>query len=268
MSVQEGKWGDLRLRIISAIVMVVIAGVDIWLGGKWFLAMLALISAAMVWEAARLGRAPSGSLRDWLLPFSGAGAVILAQLAGMPFGFGIIAIVAAGVFYLATRLRQRLAVYAFFAMVAALSLFAIRENYGLVVLLWLICIVIASDVMGYFAGRILGGPKFWPSVSPKKTWSGTLAGWGGAALVGWLMSDTLIAASKGGWPLAIPLFSVILAFAAQMGDIVESALKRQAGIKDSSSLIPGHGGVLDRFDGMIGAALLFLPVLFVAEVLA
>ena len=268
MSVQAGKWSDLRLRIISAAVMVVVAGFDIWLGGRWFLVMLALISAAMVWEAARLGNAPSGLLRDWVLPFAGGLSVVVAQWVGVPLGFGVIAVVAAGVFLLAAQLRQRLAFYAFFAMVAALCLFFIREVYGLAVLLWLIGIVIASDVMGYFAGRVFGGPKFWPSVSPKKTWSGTIAGWAGAAVVGWLFSDILIAASNGGLPLSIPVFSVLLAFAAQMGDIVESALKRQAGIKDSSSLIPGHGGVLDRFDGMIGAALLFLPVVFVAEVFA
>ena len=135
--------------------------------------------------------------------------------------------------------------------------------FGIVVLVWVIGVVIASDVMGYFAGRVFGGPKFWPKVSPKKTWSGTVAGWGGAALLGWVLNAKLLAGGLD-LPISLVLFSVILAFAAQMGDIVESALKRKAGIKDSSSLIPGHGGVLDRFDGMIGAALVFFPVLFVA----
>lgn len=263
-----GKWGDLRLRLISAFVMAVVAGFDIWLGGPWLLALLALISAAMVWEAARLGGASRGALRDIALPVAGGAAVIAAEWIGAPMGFVLLGGAAAGVWVLAARLKHRLAFYAFFCMVAALALYGIRDVFGLVVLIWLIGVVIASDVMGYFAGRVFGGPKFWPKVSPKKTWSGTVAGWAGAALLSWLMSDALSAGGTMNWPISLVLFSVILAFSAQMGDIVESALKRKAGIKDSSSLIPGHGGVLDRFDGMIGAALVFFPVLFVAGLMA
>ncbi|MCV2892146.1 phosphatidate cytidylyltransferase [Lentibacter sp. XHP0401] len=268
MSAGAGKWGDLRPRILSAVVMVVVAGVDIWLGGYWFLALLALVAAAMVWEVARLGGAASGPLRDVLLPVSGALATLAAAWLGSPLGFVVIACVAAGVWVLSEQLRHRLALYAFFCMVAALALYAIRDVFGLAVLLWLIGVVIVSDVMGYFAGRVLGGPKFWPKVSPKKTWSGTVAGWIGAALLGWYMSDMTLAASKLDWPIPLAVISVVLAFAAQMGDIVESAFKRKAGIKDSSNLIPGHGGVLDRFDGMIGAALVFFPVLFLAGLAA
>lgn len=121
------------------------------------------------------------------------------------------------------------------------------QPQGLTLTLWLLAVVIASDVMGYFAGRLLGGPKFWPSISPKKTWSGTTAGWIGALIVGWAFSGTLGS--------VVILFSPIVAFAGQMGDIAESAIKRRAGVKDSSQLIPGHGGVLDRFDAVIFAAL-------------
>ena len=266
MKVEAGKWGDLRLRLISAAVMAVVASVDIWLGGPWFLALLALISAGMVWEAARLGGAVRGPLRDVALPIAGGVALIAAEWTGAPLGFVLLGAVAGAVWALAARLRHRLAFYAFFCMIAGLALYGIRDLFGMVVLIWVIGVVIASDVMGYFAGRVLGGPKFWPKVSPKKTWSGTVAGWAGAALLGWLLGDRLLAGGLD-WPISPVLFSVILAFAAQMGDIVESALKRKAGIKDSSSLIPGHGGVLDRFDGMIGAALVFFPVLTVAGLL-
>jgi phosphatidate cytidylyltransferase len=114
-------------------------------------------------------------------------------------------------------------------------------------------------VAGYFAGKIIGGPKFWPAVSPKKTWSGTSAGWVGAALVGvgfviW-----------GGGGIMLVRISVLVSMASQAGDIVESALKRRTGVKDSSALIPGHGGFFDRFDGMMGAAafLLLLGLIYV-----
>jgi phosphatidate cytidylyltransferase len=106
--------------------------------------------------------------------------------------------------------------------------------------------------MGYFAGRILGGPKFWPAISPKKTWSGTIAGWIGAAILGL----GFVLAGQG--TLWLVVLSPLVAFAGQMGDIVESWLKRRVGAKDSSALIPGHGGVLDRFDALTGAMVLVM----------
>ena len=132
-----------------------------------------------------------------------------------------------------------------------------RDSLGVVWLLWLVFVVIASDVAGYFAGKSLGGPKFWPAISPKKTWSGTIAGWVAAAIIGGVFSIFL------GDFISLVAASVVLAFAAQMGDIAESAIKRSCDIKDSSGLIPGHGGFLDRFDGLIGAA----AALFVVSVI-
>ena len=135
-------------------------------------------------------------------------------------------------------------------LLAGLSLVGLRDLAGAGWMIWLVAVVVASDVLGYFAGRLIGGPKFWPRVSPKKTWAGTVAGWIGAALVGWAAMAPL---GAGGGLVAL---SVALALAAQLGDIAESAIKRQAGVKDSSRLIPGHGGVMDRFDGMVGAAVM------------
>ena len=111
---------------------------------------------------------------------------------------------------------------------------------------WLALVVIASDIMGYFAGRFIGGPKFWPKVSPKKTWSGTIAGWIGAALVGAVLMLMGQASAE------IIGISIALAIAGQFGDVAESALKRQMGVKDSSNILPGHGGMFDRFDAMLG----------------
>lgn len=255
-----GKWADLAPRVISALVMLVVAGTAIWLGGVWLLLLLALASAAMAWECARLGAAETGALRDIALPI-GAGALFwLGVQIDPPFGLALMSLVGAAIFALSVQLRRRLAIYSFASLMAAAALLAVREQFGVTVLLWLIGVVIASDVMGYFAGRVFGGPKFWPAVSPKKTWSGTVAGWLGAALLGLMMTGALKEAFALEWPLPIWLFSALLAFAAQMGDIVESALKRKAGIKDSSNLIPGHGGVLDRFDALIGASLAFFVI--------
>ena len=114
--------------------------------------------------------------------------------------------------------------------------------------------MVATDVVGYFAGRAIGGPKFWPKVSPKKTWSGTAAGWAGAALVGLLFSINT------GASLQLMGISVAISMASQMGDIAESGMKRKLGVKDSSNLIPGHGGLMDRFDGMLGASMFLLVI--------
>ncbi len=256
----SAKWGDLAPRIASALVMLVISGVAIWFGGVWLLGLLALAAAGMVWECARLGGAEAGRTRDVLLP--ALTALMFFALGFLQSGLIVALPLVAGwsVAQSAIRLRAWVGIYAVVAVLAALMLFWMRELFGLVFVLWLVGVVIASDVMGYFAGRILGGPKFWPAISPKKTWSGTVAGWLGAALLGWALAAPLQEALMPldfDMPLPAVLFSVLLAFAAQMGDIAESFLKRRAGIKDSSNLIPGHGGLLDRFDGLIGAALMF-----------
>ena len=121
-------------------------------------------------------------------------------------------------------------------------------------------VVIVTDIFGYFAGKSFGGPKFWPKISPKKTWSGTVAGWIGAALVGFVF---MLFTDAGLWIIVI---SMVLSFAGQMGDIAESALKRRMGVKDSSTLIPGHGGLFDRFDALLGASLFLIIVADIADV--
>ena len=146
------------------------------------------------------------------------------------------------------QVRRGAVPYALVVLLACLSLILLELRYGITPILWLVCVVVASDVAGYFAGRAFGGPKFWPAISPKKTWSGTIAGWVGAVLVGL----GFMLAGQGG--LALVLLSPFVAFAGQMGDIAESWFKRRAGVKDSSNLIPGHGGFLDRFDALIFAA--------------
>jgi phosphatidate cytidylyltransferase len=137
-------------------------------------------------------------------------------------------------------------------VLAGFGMMALRDDFGVIWMLWLVAVVVASDVAGYFAGRMIGGPKFWPRVSPKKTWSGTVAGWLGGAAVG---AGVAAATEAGAGLVGV---SVAVAMAAQMGDIAESAIKRHVGVKDSSALLPGHGGLLDRFDGMLGASVFVL----------
>lgn len=191
----------------------------------------------------------------------GAGAI---WAGGLLFAVLVVVSSLAMMWELGRILRQSpalLAVSAAFALaivLACISLIYINNSYGRVAIVWLVALVITSDVAGYFAGRILGGPKFWPSISPKKTWSGTIAGWIGAALLG------AVFWAQGYGSAALVILSPLVAFAGQMGDIAESWLKRRAGVKDSSNLIPGHGGVMDRFDALVGAALLVGVLLMLA----
>jgi phosphatidate cytidylyltransferase len=140
--------------------------------------------------------------------------------------------------------------YGAMVLIGALFLVFVYQQYEVVGVLMLVIIIAISDTFGYFFGRLLGGPKFWPRVSPKKTWSGTVAGWIGAALFGFFVLGT------DGTALWAALAALLLALAGQMGDIAESALKRRVGVKDASALIPGHGGFLDRLDALVAASAL------------
>jgi len=252
MSDAGGKFNDLTARFLSAVVMVMVGGAALWAGGVWFLILIAVSAGVMIWETLRMADPGRGELDAMAQGVLAAAAMGLAWNLSTPWNLVFLGAPALLTVGMALGNRWLLAGFALYIMVAAFGFVALRAGGGLVWALWLIGVVVVSDVAGYFAGRLIGGPKLWPRVSPKKTWSGTVAGWIGCAALGAaFMQDT------GAGPALIAL-SVVAAMAAQAGDIVESALKRKAGVKDASNLIPGHGGVFDRFDGMLGASLLVM----------
>lgn len=253
------RWHDLRTRAISALVMLAIGAAEVWLGGLSFLVLISVLITLMVWELARLSD-PADPWRAYGLAALAGLCLILDE--GWPSVSAWLLFPVVPLAFLALpRLHPRaMAAFALAIMVAGHGLFVIRDEVGTAAVLWLLAVVITSDVLGYLVGRLVGGPKFWPKVSPKKTWSGTLAGLGGAALVG-----AAFWAQGYGSALLIPV-SALVAFAGQMGDIAESWVKRRAGVKDASSLIPGHGGVLDRFDALIGAVVAVMILQLVAPV--
>jgi phosphatidate cytidylyltransferase len=241
-----GKWADLRTRLLSAIVMVAVGALEIWLGGTAFAALVIVLTAVMVWELAGM-TAPWRQASPTMVAVAAGAALALAFVLQSEIA-ALFLMAPTLVFLMTPRRGRRIAgAYGLAIMIAGYGLVDLRQVAGTHAIIWLVAVVVASDVMGYFAGRLIGGPKFWPAVSPKKTWSGTVAGWFGAALVGLVF----VLAGQGSWLLV--LLSALVAFAGQMGDIAESWVKRRAGVKDASNLIPGHGGVLDRFDALIGA---------------
>lgn len=250
------RWADLGPRVASGVVMAGGGLLLIWAGGVWFATLAVVATAIMIWELAQM-QAPDRP-NEALAYGIGAGAVIAAVLyTHDPFLLPLIGLPPLLGLLLRRKDRLIFAAYAAAIMTAGYGLVAFREGYGVVWLAWLVIVVVVTDIAGYFAGKSIGGPKFWPRVSPKKTWAGIVAGWIAAALVGFAFRQFTTAGPD------LPWISAALSLASQMGDIAESAIKRHAGVKDSSRLIPGHGGLLDRFDGLLGAALFML---FVAQV--
>ncbi|NIZ14859.1 phosphatidate cytidylyltransferase [Phaeobacter sp. HF9A] len=252
----QGRWSDLLPRTLSAVVLVGAGALALYAGGLVFSLLVALFTGAVMWELFRM-LAPEQGDAALNVGILSAAALTVASLT-VPVVVPVLLLVPVALGLI--RIRQDYPVFASMAiwvMIGAFGIIWLRDSHGLIWTLWLISVVVVTDIAGYFVGKHIGGPKFWPRVSPKKTWSGTAGGWVGAALVG------AVFALFAGLPGALILLSVGVSLASQMGDIVESAMKRRMGVKDSSQLIPGHGGVFDRFDGMLGAsALCVLVMLF------
>lgn len=251
------RWDDLAPRVASGAAMAVVGALAIWAGGWWFTLLVAAVCGLIVWELARM-ISPQPAMVPWLLGLGGFGALLLAVPLG-GWGLPLLLLPALAGVWLLTRDLYLWAVFATAVPLAGYGLAGLRESAGLIWILWLVAVVVATDIAGYFAGRALGGPKLWPRVSPKKTWSGTAGGWVAAAAVGLVFA----AVTAGGAGLV--LISVVVSVASQAGDIAESAVKRRFGVKDSSGLIPGHGGVWDRFDALLGAALAVMLLALIAD---
>ncbi|MDC1228310.1 phosphatidate cytidylyltransferase [Octadecabacter sp.] len=250
-----GNWEDLKVRLMSGAVMAVIGIAAIIAGGVWFQMLAVFVTAVMVWECWTMIRGASPT--SGMLLAAGVSSILSAQVFGGALNYeflGLFLIVPIIGAIILKRERITFFIFAFALQIAGYGLVHFRIEFGFTWLLWLVSIVVVTDIAGYFAGKSLGGPKFWPAVSPKKTWSGTIGGWVGAALVGVIFTMF----TNAGWTTI--LLSVVISFAGQMGDISESALKRRQGVKDSSALIPGHGGLFDRFDALLGASLFMLLV--------
>ena len=240
------RWGDLGVRLASGFVIAGVGVLAVWAGGSGFVAVAVLAFGVMGWELAGLTDTPPNPMLRLAIGLLAGAGVLAAQWGGLAQAGLLLAPIAMA----ATPRREKalLSVFMLAMLIAAVGIIDL-DHRGAIIVVWLALIVVVSDVMGYFAGRLIGGPLFWPAISPKKTWSGTIAGWLGVAVLG----AGFALWQGGGWGLVY--ISPLVAMAGQAGDIVESLIKRRAGVKDASRLIPGHGGVLDRFDALIGATL-------------
>lgn len=242
-----GPRSDLRVRTLSGVVMIALAGTALYLGGHalWLLLTLGGLAIQSEW-AGLVGRAERRrlSMLALMVPLS-----ILSPFAAGPGGLAIGLLLGAFVFVAAADRGFRLAFGLLYAGFPVMALLYLRlQDAGLLLALWCMALVWATDIGAYFAGRSIGGPKLAPAISPNKTW----AGLGGGVVAALLLGLALYRWFDLPWLLA--LASAPLAVLAQIGDLFESGLKRQAGVKDSGRLIPGHGGVMDRVDGLVTVA--------------
>jgi phosphatidate cytidylyltransferase len=248
-SPSRGKSGSLRLRIVSAVVLAPVALLAAWLGGLFLSLVVAVAAAGMGWEWTRLCRGGRSERSDWLVMALIIASVVTVALGGAAIGVGI-AIVAS---ILAAMLNRDSAALAAGGVLwislpcVALLWLAADPGIGRPTVLWILALVWATDIGAFAVGRALGGPRLAPRFSPNKTWSGLAGGvvcaGAAGAVTALLLGSSAIA--------AVVLLSGALAVVAQAGDLVESIAKRRFGVKDSSGLIPGHGGLLDRLDGML-----------------
>ncbi len=209
--IPDKRKSDLLPRVLSGVVLVGIAAVDLWFGGWAFALLLAIGGALVLWE--------------WL-------ALVRKMTVG-------------------PALRLTLTLMGPLAVAGAIAgLWVVREQLGFTAALWVFAMVWATDIGAYFAGRAFGGLRLAPTISPSKTWSGLIGGMIAALVVGATLGDR---AGIEGVPLWI---GAPMGLLSQLGDLAQSWMKRLAGVKDSGRIIPGHGGVFDRVDGLLPVAII------------
>lgn len=251
----------LKKRVATATVLISIALADVLLGG-WFFAIFVIVAVLLMAEEwallARPGNLRAQALTRLLTSAAPIAAIVLMMEGAHAFGFGALGlgvVMAAGVAAVTRGLSvHRCAFGILYVGLPAVCLVWLRnvDLDGRNAVLWLLVVIWATDIGAYFAGRLIGGPKLAPLISPSKTW----AGLGGAMIAAALFGGIIAYVTDHSWQMGAAL-AALLAVLAQAGDLFESSLKRKAGIKDSGRLLPGHGGVLDRVDGLLFATPVF-----------
>lgn len=251
----SGLYKDLLVRLVSAVVLLPLVVAAMWQGG-WAYALLLLVGGYLMlaeWfflvqvdmgRSTKLGSAAlvAGFIGQWYFPDSLMGILLLAA------GFGVFA-AAIVRNEQPVRALKWLVLGVLYVGLPIVALAYLRDAAGFYWVLWTFLVVWATDVGGYFAGRTIGGPKLVPKISPKKTWAGLGGGMLLSLLIGWLFNEYVAITPE---PSLLAAF--LLPVWAQVGDMLESAIKRHNDLKDSGALIPGHGGILDRVDGLVFVA--------------
>jgi len=244
---------DFRLRLFWGVGMAVVAAAFIFTGTISFAVLVVIVALLLSWEWSRLVHGPGA---DIVLAVHLVAAFAAAVLAAFGYvGLGLLALFIGAILTVVLSLGHNSvygAIGVFYAGLPAVAMIWLRSDvaFGLLAVVFLITVIIAADTGAFLSGRLLGGPKLWPRISPNKTWAGLIGALAASAVVGACFWFVVPGVS----PLRLAATAAALGFISQIGDLAESALKRHFGVKDSSHLIPGHGGIMDRMDGLVAAA--------------
>ncbi len=259
---------ELRLRILSGIVLAAVVLVATWLGGLTFRVLAAAIALLVYYEWSTITRLPETDFRA--NAFGWLSVVLVAALVLFGFDEALAVLVGAALIGIAYALALKgsgwLAGGIVYSGLTAISLAAIRGDRadGFAAMLFIFAVVWATDILAYFIGRAIGGPKLAPPISPGKTWSGAIGGAVSAVIAGTLLHMAFFPLN-GLW---VPAIALVLSVFSQIGDLFESFIKRRFGVKDSSRLIPGHGGVMDRVDGLVFACFAAFLIMLGNEIMS
>jgi phosphatidate cytidylyltransferase len=263
---QSANWRDLGIRTISSATLIPVVLLDVWLGDIWFHLLVALLTVMMAYEWCNVVHDRSSA--QFALHAAGAlcGAFLVLAL-DWPGTLLVLAVISLASIAFTVLQKRKLCVWVLLGVpyvgLPAMAFVILRgqTHAGMLTIMWLFVVVWAADICAYFAGRLIGGPKLAPRISPKKTWAGLWGAVAGGLAAGfgmgyWVGSTHMI---------VLVVLGGLLAIVEQLGDLFESALKRHYGVKDSGRLIPGHGGILDRVDGLVAATLFLAVIALVAR---
>lgn len=248
------RWVDLGPRVVSALILAPAVLLCIWYGGIPFIVLIAAATVGLSLEWSRLAGWSSTAPPTVILTVATVTATVTA---GLDHGFPALAALGVGAIALGVAVPRRTWLPGLLGLpyvgfgTAALAWLRADDDVGRASVFFLVLLVWASDIGAYMTGRVFGGPRLAPAISPNKTWSGALGGLLIAVIVA-LATCFMIQAP--GSVAASAVMAAVLGMAAQAGDLFESAIKRHVGAKDSGHLIPGHGGLLDRLDALLAAA--------------
>lgn len=249
------------LRIVSAIGLAIIAFAAAWGGVLPFAGLVLAVALVLSWEWSRVVR---GDGLDASLVVHGLAVVTSIGLAAFGFvALGVAVLIMGAIIVLALEFGQRPLLSAagvLYAGLPAVALLWLRSNepFGFKAVLFIVLVVAATDTLAFVSGRLIGGPRLAPAISPNKTWSGLIGGIAAASAAAALFAYWISAPVT-----ALAILGLVMGLIAQMGDLAESAIKRAFNVKDASQLLPGHGGFMDRMDGLVPVAVaLALAVLF------
>lgn len=251
---------EMARRFVSAAILIVVAAGAVVLGGTSFALLVAVAAGILAWEWSRMLTHRAFHPLAILSILGCSGTALTVGVTGQyTIALLVLMVLTATIMFVARSRKMPagllLGAGVPYFVIPALALLALRDaEDGFVVIAWLFATVWAADTGAFLVGRAAGGPKLWPRISPAKTWSGLFGGTAAGLLAG-----VLVALVAGAEPGQAALAGLLVSLAAAAGDLVESAFKRRFNVKDTSSLIPGHGGLLDRVDGVLIAT----PVVFV-----